>query len=382
MRFTGFFLVCFTIIAFVQSCGQKNPDALLKVGNRLFESGKLAEAKETYLKITEIDPHYALAFFNLGIIDMRFEQLESAISYFSKAIEADPMYGKSYLMRGRCYMQTSEWRMAENDFQSAQVEPAIAYEAMAELGRLWVSQKRFFEALNVLNKCIQHSDTSDILMLTRASAFFESSKYIESVKDCNYVINRNPKRWEAYLLKGKNFLEMPIMDSVLLVLDYARLYSNEDPQVLAAISEYYLMNDESAMAIAFAEKGLQKRPDNIPLKLNKARAYDGMSQFEKANAVYNEIGALADSIPEYHFYLAKNMLYLGDTATAIIALSDAIALRRNYSQAYTLRSIVKARIGDALGAAEDKERAQGNLNWRNPQRMNLGGDSLIMEPSI
>jgi tetratricopeptide (TPR) repeat protein len=202
------------------------------------------------------------------------------------------------------------------------------------------------------------------------------------VHDCNKVIARNPKRWEAYLLKGKNFLEMPVMDSVLLVLDYARLYSNEDPATLAAISEYYLMNDESAMAIAFAEKGLQSQPYNIPLKLNKARAYDGMEQYEKANAVYNEIGTTADSIPEYHFYLGKNMLYLGDTASAVIALSDAIALRRNYSEAYTLRSIVKARIGDAVGAAEDRERAKGNISWRHPQRTQRERDSLLTAPSI
>ena len=138
-----------------------------------------------------------------------------------------------------------------------------------------------------MNQCLQISDTSDLVLLTRASALFETHNYEASVRDCNKVISRNPKRWEAYLLKGKNFLEMPVMDSVLLVLDYARLYSNEDPATLAAISEYYLMNDESAMAIAFAEKGLQSQPYNIPLKLNKARAYDGMEQYEKANAVYN-----------------------------------------------------------------------------------------------
>jgi tetratricopeptide (TPR) repeat protein len=139
------------------------------------------------------------------------------------------------------------------------------------------------------------------------------------------------------------------------------------------------MNDESAMAIAFAEKGLQTMPDNIPLKLNKARAYDGMEQYEKANIVYTEIGVLADSIPEYHFYLAKNMLYLGDTASALIALGDAVALRRNYQEAFTVRSIVKARIGDPVGAAEDQERAKGNLSFKHPQRKR---DSALMAPSM
>ena len=382
MRFIGFFLLGFAIMTSAVSCSQKNPDALLKIGNRLFEAGKWEEAKKTYLKITEVAPEYAMAYYNLGIMDWQAQQYETAEAYFSQAIERDPMYARAYLMRGRCYFKLNEFKMAENDFQTARVNPEVSFEGLSELGRLWVSQRRFAEGLKVLNQCLQISDTSDLVLLTRASALFETHNYEASVRDCNKVISRNPKRWEAYLLKGKNFLEMPVMDSVLLVLDYARLYSNEDPATLAAISEYYLMNDESAMAIAFAEKGLQSQPYNIPLKLNKARAYDGMEQYEKANAVYNEIGTTADSIPEYHFYLGKNMLYLGDTASAVIALSDAIALRRNYSEAYTLRSIVKARIGDAVGAAEDRERAKGNISWRHPQRAQRERDSLLTAPSI
>lgn len=382
MSIVRFLLLGFAMLIFTESCTRKNPDALLQIGNRLFESGKLAEAKKTYLKITEIAPEYTLAYHNLGIIDWRSQQYETAIGFFSKAIERDPMFGKAYLMRGRCYAQTFAYKMAENDFQSARISPDLAYDALSELGRLWVSQKRFYEAIKILNQCVQLSDTSDLVLLTRASALFEINKYESSVKDCNKVISRNPKRWEAYLIKGKNFLEMPVMDSALLVLDYARLYSGENPLTLAAISEYYLMNDESAMAIAFAEKGLQSMPENIPLKLNKARAFDGMDQYEKANVVYNEIGALADSIPEYHFYLAKNMLYLGDTASALIALSDAVALRRNYQEAFTVRSIVKARIGDAVGAAEDRERAKGNLSFKHPQRKQWERDSALMAPSM
>jgi len=164
-------------------------------------------------------------------------------------------------------------------------------------------------------------------------------------------------------------------------LEYARLYSNDEPQVLAAYSEYHLLMDESALAIAFAKKGLKYNPDNIPLKINKARALDGMEQFEKANMVYAEIGQLADSIPEFHFYLAKNMLYLGDTASAIIELTDAVALRRDYPQAYTLRSIIKAKVGDAVGSAEDRERAKGELLWKAPtsisSRLNVTSDTTV-----
>jgi len=70
---------------------------LLLTGNKFHEAGKVAEAKEVYLSITEIDPNYSLAYYNIGIIDMSSNQFETAVDYLSLAIERDPMYGKAYL---------------------------------------------------------------------------------------------------------------------------------------------------------------------------------------------------------------------------------------------------------------------------------------------
>lgn len=371
----------FLLFVTVFSCQQKDPNMLLLTGNKLHEAGKVAEAKEVYLSITEIDPNYSLAYYNIGIIDMSSNQFETAVDYFSLAIERDPMCGKAYLMRGRCFMKLGRAKMAENDFRTAQLDSETTFEARSELGRLLISQKRFTEGIRILDQCLQTIDTNQLVLLTRASGLFETNQYEKSLRDCNRVLGMDKERWEAYLIKAKNFLEIPRLDSVVYNLEYARLYSNDDPLVLAAYSEYHLLMDESALAIAFAEKGLKYNPENIPLKINKARALDGMEQFEKANMVYAEIGELADSIPEFHFYLAKNMLYLGDTASAIIELTDAIALRRDYPQAYTLRSIIKAKLGDAVGAAEDRERAKGELLWKAPtpisSRPNVISDTTV-----
>ena len=120
----------------VISCQQKNPNMLLLTGNKLHQAGKISEAKEIYLRITEIDPNYALAYYNVGIIDMSSNQFETAVDYFSSAIERDPMYGKAYLMRGRCFMKLGRVKMAENDFLTAQLDSKTTFEAKSELGRL------------------------------------------------------------------------------------------------------------------------------------------------------------------------------------------------------------------------------------------------------
>jgi hypothetical protein len=82
------------------------------------------------------------------------------------------------------------------------------------------------------------------------------------------------------------------------------------------------------------------------------------------------IEKIADSIPEFHYFLAKNLMALGDSATALIEVSDAIALRSNYPEAYSLRSVLRVKIGDFKGEIEDKEKARGMNLWKKENGIN------------
>jgi tetratricopeptide (TPR) repeat protein len=340
-------------------CGNKAQDVMLAAANELFEAEKYEEAKTAYQKLLEIYPKNKLAYYNLAVIDIKSNNPDGAVANFSKAIEIDPFYGNAYLSRGKIYMSQKNYQAAEYDFKSAQIDESVFEDALNELGRLKVATGNYEEGIQLITKCIQLNDTALLYRLTRASAFFELGLYDRSLNDINHVLGRKPKNWEANLLKARNYMEKPQLDSVLYFLDRARLFSKDHPMVYSAFSDYYLMTDEPSMAIAYAEKGLQLNTNYIPLIINKARAFDGMEKFEQANTIYNEVAELADSIPEFHYYLAKNKVYLGDSTGAILSLTDAIALRKNYSEAYKFRSILKARLGDVEGAVNDQKLSEG-----------------------
>ncbi len=345
-------------------CGHGSQEKLLDIASMLFQKGKTEEAVKIYDEIITLYPNCKEAYFNKGIILYQQKIYPQAIELFSKAIEVDPMYGKAYLYRGKAYFFQSDLKSAEFDFQSAQIDKETEYDAWLELGMLYVRKKDFIKGLKFLDNCVQKNDTNQIALLSRASALFEMENYRASIVDCNKILHRNQTRWEAFLIKAKNYLILENTDSCKINLEYARTYSNENPQVFAVYSEYYLYIDESAMAASFAEKGLQQQPNNIGLILNRARAFDGMERYDKANEIYLQIEKIADSIPEYHYYLASNLMSLGDSATAVVELTDAIALRPNYSEAYMLRSKLKAKFGDFKGSLEDREKARGKNLWK------------------
>ena len=62
--------------------------------------GDLAGALADYAKAIEIDPRYASAYFNRGIVRQAKGDLDSAIADYTRAIELDPRYAKAYYGRG------------------------------------------------------------------------------------------------------------------------------------------------------------------------------------------------------------------------------------------------------------------------------------------
>ena len=360
--YKSFYTLLFCLI--IISCGNGGQQRLLDVASILFQKGRTEEAMKVYDDIIKAFPNCKEAYFNKGIILYQKKLFDKAIELFSKSIEVDPMYGKAYLYRGKAYFNQSDLKSAEFDFKSAQIDKETAYESSLELGMLYVRKKEFDKGLKYLNMCVQQNDTNQIVLLSRASAYFEMENFRASIIDCNKVLHRNNTRWEAFLIKAKNYLNIENMDSAKINLDFARMYSQDNSQVFAVFSEYYILMDECAIAASFAEKGLKQDPTNIGLILNRARAFDGMERFEKANDIYLEIEKIADSIPEYHYYLANNLMSLGDSATAVVELTDAISLRPNYAEAYLLRSKLKAKFGDFKGSLDDREKARGKNLWK------------------
>jgi tetratricopeptide (TPR) repeat protein len=230
-----FFTVLFCLI--LASCGNGGQQRLLDVASILFQKGKTEEAMKVYDDIIKAFPNCKEAYFNKGIILYQKKLFDKAIELFSKSIEVDPMYGKAYLYRGKSYFNQSDLKSAEFDFKSAQIDKETAYESSLELGMLYVRKKEFDKGLKYLNMCVQQNDTNQIVLLSRASAYFEMENFRASIIDCNKVLHKNNTRWEAFLIKAKNYINFDNMDSAKINLDFARMYSQDNSQVFAVFSE-------------------------------------------------------------------------------------------------------------------------------------------------
>ncbi len=361
----------FTVILLVSSgCNGRQESLLIEAAGELAQNGKVSEAIEVYNKIIGINPNSKVAYLNKGILLYESAQYNLAVESLTKAIELDPLEGMAYLIRGKSNLKLKDFVAAENDFKSAQVSQQTSYEALRSLGSLNLMKKNFGFALKYFNDCLKISDTSSLVYLSRSSAYYELGEHENSMADCRRVLFRNSENWQASVVMAKNLLAINSLDTAKYYLEKARKIAPEATMLNQVMSEYYLIIGEYPLAVAYAEKGLQSEPNSIPLLLSKARGFDGLNKYNNANEIYLGIEKIADSIPEFHYFLAKNLMALGDSATALIEVTDAIAMRPNYPEAYSLRSVLRVKIGDFKGAIEDKEKARGMNLWKKDNNNN------------
>ena len=113
-------------------------DALYGVAYSHQVAGSYDEALISYRHLLEIDQEYHLALFNQGYIKQFYqEQIDSAIYYYSSAIDIQPEFVKAWHNMGLCYVSKSDKTQALKCFGKA-----LKYNPEYELSKLEAEKLR------------------------------------------------------------------------------------------------------------------------------------------------------------------------------------------------------------------------------------------------
>ena len=75
----------------------------LRRGNEHYSQGEYEQAIDEYQRVVQINPNYALAYYNLGETYRLKGKLDDAIVFFQKGVEIDPNNLLGLFLLGACY---------------------------------------------------------------------------------------------------------------------------------------------------------------------------------------------------------------------------------------------------------------------------------------
>jgi tetratricopeptide (TPR) repeat protein len=355
--------------AFAQKC--------CDLGGTLREGQRFQHAAAAYSWAVEIDPKFALAWYELGVAYGQLGQYDKALADYSKAIELKPDYPGAWNNRGIAYWNLGQYDKAIADYSKViELDPKYA--------PAWYNRGNGYTALGRMDKAVA-----------------DYSKAIELKPDCSEAWNN---RGCAYGNPGQD-------DKALADFSKAIELKPDNSEAWNNRGNAYLKQGQYDKAIADSSKAIALTPDHADAWFGRATCHQAMKQWPKAIADYskflqlaskhadaqNNLAWLLATCPEIRFRDAQRALELakravelapkqgghwntlgvahyraGDWKAAVAALEKSMELRKG-GDAYDWFFLAMAhwKLGDAKEARQWYDRAVQGVEKNPPNSEEL-----------
>jgi tetratricopeptide (TPR) repeat protein len=157
----------------------------LTEGKRLGKDGEYEQAIAEFNKILKLDPKNVHALNNLGVVYFKLNDLDTAISYYTKAIDSGVANATTYFFRGILFEKyRGEQAKAVKDYSKAvQLQPKFT-KAYLNRASAYSSLKEYGKAVADYNTVVQIRPSSEKMVLAkRAKAYFKKGEYTKAWAD-------------------------------------------------------------------------------------------------------------------------------------------------------------------------------------------------------
>jgi len=246
----------------------------------------------------------------------------------------------------------------------------------------------FSAAINLLP---QHGDAYE----QRARAFVALGDMYKSLRDCTMAIRLKPGSIAAYYLRGQVYLRRAQPDRAVADLQHAlRNQPDLEPEIAPLLAEAYFQwsreLEEAGDTTGAAEKlGKARELDSAYVETQLAAVAAAPAPAPVEQTVAKPVVDEADE----SFERGRELQLKGQYDQALIAFTEAIALRRNFREAYLRRGETLLALGFPDTALEDLKRAadrvgdaeafrlqaQAHMELDNPHRAVLSATEALHE---
>jgi serine/threonine-protein kinase len=244
----------------------RDADALIGMAGVYENTGKIVEAEANYKRAIALRPDYWDGYNSLGDFYDRQKRLQDSIAQFQEVIKLTPDNTSAYNNLGIEYMELGDAKSeaaAEAAFQKS-VQLAPNYQAYANLGWLYMNQKRYAESAAATSKALELNDKDWRVWanLQQAYIWLKDNEKMRPARAKTLALLEqyaalNSQEAGVQSMLSTYYAEDQLRDKALASVKTALRLAPKDPWVLADIAETYDRLGERRRAIYYAQESLQ-----------------------------------------------------------------------------------------------------------------------------
>ena len=245
----------------------RSADAMIGLAESYDSAGRTADAEAAYRKAIALRSDSWDGYNYLGNFLYDHERYDEAAAEFRHAIALTPDNASLYLNLGSVYIDKGEAKLfpeAEKVLRkSIAIDPT--YQAYANLGFLYIQEKKYAEAADAVEKALRLNDKDYLVWGNLAIAYegLNDKEKAEKARDreitlLERAVQERPRDAIAQANLGLLYAKKNLRDKAVLHIQSALVLSPDDPNVLETVGEAYEDMGDRKQALQFIQKSLQK----------------------------------------------------------------------------------------------------------------------------
>ena len=244
----------------------RDAGALMGLAGVHEQMGHIPDAEANYKRAIALRPDYWEGYSALGEFYARQKRVPDSIAQYRRVIELTPDNPEAYSDLGVEYMElktSQSYAAAEAAFQKS-IQFAPNYQAYANLGWLYMEQKRYAEAAAEMRKALELNDKDWRVWanLQLAYTWLKDDEKARAARSKTlslleqYVL-LNPQEPQVQSMLSTYYAEDKLREKALAHANAALALAPKDPGVLADVAETYDDLGERKRAIQYAQDSLK-----------------------------------------------------------------------------------------------------------------------------
>lgn len=245
----------------------RNAEALQGVAYAHESAGRISDAESAYKKAVALRPDSWDAYNTLGLFYYRQHRFADAIAQLSRAIDLTPDNTLAYNNLAGAYLASArpeDLVLAEKALRRS-IGASPTYPALANLGFLYMQQKRYLESAEMTEKALKLND-KDFLAWENLDWAYRwlgqdakaASARIKALELLERAAQANPRDAQIQSHLACQYGGKGLREQALTRVQAALALEPEDPDVLANVSATYEELGDHKQAVQYAQLSLQK----------------------------------------------------------------------------------------------------------------------------
>ena len=245
----------------------RSADALIGLAESYDSAGRTADAEAAFRKAIALRPESWDGYNDLGSFLDDHQRYDEAIAQFNHAIQLTPDNAPLYLNLGSVFIDLGDPKRFPDAEKALRKSIALqaSYPAYANLGFLYIQEKKYAEAAEAVDKALQLNDKDYMVWGNLAIAYegLGDKEKAAKARDREIVLleqttHDTPRDAVAQANLGLLYAKKKMRDQAISRIQSALALSPDDATVLEIVGESYEDLGDRARALEYIQKSVEK----------------------------------------------------------------------------------------------------------------------------